>query len=263
MPSASAYGLVFHGSRDPRSQQAAQTLTTYVRQRLQVRTHVPQALGAIAGLASSLDPPPASLVSVQDTYLECHPQSLTDQLRDWLRALPAPSAPLTCRLIPVFLSAGVHVMEDIPTAIAALPTDYPAIHLRLTSYLGCQPGLTRVLNERMAAHPVEAWVLLAHGSRRSGANEQLEARAAQVGAVAAFWATPPSLEMRIQELAAVGLRRIGILPYFLFTGGVTDAIAQTVTQLTQSYPDLSLTLVPPLDANLAALADIVVNLADT
>jgi len=151
-------------------------------------------------------------------------------------------------------------MVDLPAAIAAVQTS-PNQMLTITPHLGSHPGLKRLLNECLSPLPMEAWILLAHGSRRSSANQAIEQLALDLGTVTAYWSTAPSLETRIHELAASGLRKIGILPYFLFSGAITDAIAQGVAQLRLTFPNLTLTLAQPLDVKIPELADLLVDLA--
>ena len=263
---------MFHGSRDPRSQQAAAALTQQVQQQIQHTPALPAALGQDLGWRSippaetvttrppSIEPP----LAIADAYLECHPLPLSQQLVHLVQQVtathPPSDAPLRLRVIPVLLLAGVHVREDIPAAVAIAQTQLPpTIHWEMTTHFGSCPGLHRIVMERLAGTPMEAWILLAHGSQRPGANQAIETLAERVGAIAAYWATAPNLETQIQALQADGLRRIGILPYFLFSGGITDAIAQTVATLTQRYPDLSLSLAETLDSN-AAIADVLVDL---
>ncbi|MDX2228800.1 MAG: sirohydrochlorin chelatase [Leptolyngbyaceae cyanobacterium bins.349] len=271
MHSSSAYILVFHGSHDPRSQRAAKQLTGYFRQAIQQAPCVAEAVGEVLDwrtppvMANRSVVTEVALIPVQDVYLECVAQPLPEQIQQFIEQfIEQPNAQADgsiiteWRVIPVFLLAGMHVMEDLPAAIAAVQS---AVPLTLLPHLGSHAGLRRLLNERMSVLPMEAWVLVAHGSRRAGANHRIETLAEHLGVVTAYWSTPPTLEQRLQELADSGLRRIGILPYFLFSGGITDAIAQTVSQLSQQCPQLSLNLVHPLDVNLPELADLLVDLA--
>jgi sirohydrochlorin ferrochelatase len=56
-----------------------------------------------------------------------------------------------------------------------------------------------------------------------------------------------------------GQQQIGIVPYFLFNGGITDAIAKNVAQLKQQFPATELHLANPLGASVE-LADLIGNL---
>jgi len=262
--SDSAYILVFHGSHDPRSQQAAQQLTESFRQKIGQTAQVSHAVGesfdwsnpSASNLSVITQPHP---IPVQDVYLECVPQPLPQQIEQFIEQTQAAGHPIAeYVVVPVFLLAGMHVTQDLPEAIATIGTTVP---LRITPHLGSCSGLRRILNERTSLLPMEAWMLLAHGSRRREANQIIENLADHLGVVAAYWATEPNLEQRLHELTTLGLKRIGILPYFLFSGSITDAIAERVSQLTTSFPQLQLTLAQPFDVNIPELADLVLDLA--
>ena len=57
-----------------------------------------------------------------------------------------------------------------------------------------------------------------------------------------------------------GYQNIAILPYFLFPGGITDAIANHLVQLQLKFPGVTLQLAAPLGVNME-LADIIWDLA--
>jgi len=59
-----------------------------------------------------------------------------------------------------------------------------------------------------------------------------------------------------------GYREIAILPYFLFSGGITDAIAQAVEALKLQFPGVSLYLAEPLGVS-GELADLIGDLIYT
>lgn len=161
------------------------------------------------------------------------------------------------QILPLFLLPGVHVMEDIPAEVAlAQQALGQKLKLDLRPHLGSHSGLIRLLANQLAKTKAEAWILLTHGSSRAGAKQPVEAIAQQLGAVSAYWAVAPSLASRVQELAIAGHQRIGILPYFLFAGGITDAIAQVVAQLQEQYPTVSFYLAEPLGAS-QELADLI------
>jgi len=152
-------------------------------------------------------------------------------------------------------------MEDMPAEVAqATRSLAPSVQISIQPHLGSHPGLHRLMTERMAAIPVEAWILVSHGSSRPGANQTIESLAHRLGAVSAFCACMPNLETRLLELMHLGMKKIGILPYFLFSGKTTDAIAQTVSTVSQKFPILDLIVTPPIDAT-PDLADLLVDLA--
>ncbi|MBD2018628.1 sirohydrochlorin chelatase [Leptolyngbya sp. FACHB-36] len=267
-----AYLLVFHGSRDPRPPLAAQTLAQLVAQRLQ-HAQESSTLGVVGGERSlwTIDAPPRPVAGsatatlqphVGIASLEGHPLPLHQQIEQFAQTLLPTLTPVRLVVLPLFLLAGVHVMEDIPAELAlAQQALGQQVTIDLHPHLGSHPKLQRVITERMATLPVEAWILLAHGSRRAGANQPIEAMAERLGALSAYWSVPPSLESRLQSLIQLGLSRVAILPYFLFSGGITDAIAQRVEALAQQFPTLDLQLTAPLDAS-AEIADLLVELCD-
>jgi sirohydrochlorin ferrochelatase len=193
--------------------------------------------------------------------LELSPVSLHKQITEFGdRAVECGYSRL--QIVPLFLLPGVHVMEDIPAQVAlAQQTLGQKLKLELRSHLGTHPGLIDLLANQLATTPSEAWILLAHGSRRAGAKQPVEAIAKQLGALSAYWSVAPSLQSRLQKLVSAGHQQIGIMPYFLFAGGITDAIAQAVEQLQAQFPAVNLHLAEPLGAS-QELADLILDLLD-
>jgi sirohydrochlorin ferrochelatase len=138
-------------------------------------------------------------------------------------------------------------MEDIPTEVGlASQVLGQDILIELQPYLGCHPGLERLLAKQFASATATARILLAHGSRRPGSRQPVEVMSKNLGAVTAYWSVPPSLETQVQELIIAGYKQIAILPYFLFAGGITDAIAQTTEKLQLQFLEVNLQLAEPL-----------------
>jgi sirohydrochlorin ferrochelatase len=193
--------------------------------------------------------------------LELAPLPLHEQIRQFASdALAAGCNQL--QLLPLFLLSGVHVMEDIPKEVAlALGSLGQSIVINQRSHIGAHPGLGRMLASQLVTEEVDARILLSHGSRRPGSNEAVEAVAEQLGAVVAYWSVKPTLEEQLLVLADAGHKQIAILPYFLFSGGITDAIAQKVVDLQKQFPGLQLSLAQPIGAS-AQLANLIVDLMD-
>ena len=247
----SAYLLVSHGSRDPRPQVA---------------------MNHLAVLISQLPPLPPR---VGTAYLELSSVPLHEQIKEFGVA----SGNNHLQIVPLFLLPGVHVMEDIPTEVAiAQQALGQELKINLRPHLGTHSGLSRLLVTQQAAtelnafnrcaacrqtpeSKIDAWILLAHGSRRPGSKQLVEVMATQLRAVSAYWAVPPKLELRVKELVSTGHKQIGILPYFLFAGGITDAIAEMVENLKLQFPTTNLLLAEPLGAS-AALADLIWDLIE-
>jgi len=218
-----AYLLVSHGSRDPRPDIAMQQL---------------------AGLLSEILPQGENFVGV--ATLEANIQPLHLQIQDFAHRVQAFGCQRV-QIIPLFLLPGFHVMTDIPAEIAlAEQAITEGMTIELRPYIGSYPGLEKSFAGMMTTIKADVSIILAHGSRRAGSHAPVENIAATVGAVTAYWSVPPSLEVRVQELIAAGYGRIAIFPYFLFTGGITDAIALAVETLKLQFPSVSFQLAQPL-----------------
>jgi sirohydrochlorin cobaltochelatase len=241
----SAYLLVSHGSRDPRPEIALQQLTDLIDKKQQNSLDISDRQKKLLGLA----------------YLETRPQPLHFQIKEFAHSAVVAGCD-NLKIIPLFLLPGVHVMQEIPEEVAlaqqAIGQD---ISLKLLPYLGSQPSLATLLSRQMVEITTHAWILISHGSRRPGSQQPVETIAANLGAVAAYWSVPPSLESRVAELASAGKEKIAILPYFLFAGGITDAIAQVTEKLKLKFPAVTFQLAQPLGAS-AELADLIWDLMD-
>lgn len=214
--SPSAYFLVSHGSRDPRPQIAMDDLAQRVAQDL------------------------ARPSLVQTGVLELG-QPLHQQLQEFAeRAVQTGCKSI--KLLPMFLLAGVHVMDDLPAEVAQVESQVP---IQICPHLGAA-DLGKLLDAKLA--PQSGRVLISHGSRRSGVQQSVEAIAAKLGAIAAYWSVEPKLETQVTKLVQQGGQQIEILPYFLFEGGITDAIAQQVAQIQQQFPAAQIQMRQPLGA---------------
>jgi sirohydrochlorin cobaltochelatase len=243
----STYLLVSHGSRDPRPQLALENLAQLLSQNLPILSN---------SVASSVP-------AVGTATLELGPAPLHEQICDF--AEHTLSLGLTeVQILPIFLLPGVHVAEDIPAQVEiARQTISSKLKIELQPHLGTQEaGLTNLVKTQMQEvaflpnlHSPK-WILLSHGSRRPGGNSTVEQVASKVGAVTAYWSVKPSLEEQIDNLVRDGQQQIGIVPYFLFNGGITDAIAKTVEQLKPQFPTAELHLANPLGASVE-LADLI------
>ncbi len=232
---STAYFLVAHGSRDRR-------LSISLSQLRQ-------------NFLKAAPPSSGGGLSVATGTLEFGPAPLAQQLCDFGQQVVAADVG-HLEILPLFLQTGVHVREDIPAAIAAAQSSLPqSLTVKTHPPLGSHPALAPALAHILGQHTVDAWVLMAHGSRRPGGNAPVEQMAQTLGLSTAYWSVAPSLQQTLQHLLDQGHRRIGILPYFLFPGKITDQIANWVTELTcqnrQTNPDLDLVLLSPLGMGLA------------
>lgn len=211
-----AYLLIAHGSRDRRSKAAFAALAEKLKPRL-------------AGGRNDR-------IHIHTAYLELSDQPLHQQIVQLVTTLSA-AAPLDeLHLLPLFLLPGVHVRDDIPAEAAqasTLLTDHCSLYLHdyLGAHQGFVPLLRRLLNPAIAAPKI----LLAHGSRRPGGNAPIEEMASRLQASPAYWAVEPFLSQQVSQIASQGHHEMVIQPYFLFPGGITNAIATELALLQQRF----------------------------
>ncbi|MEM9272897.1 MAG: sirohydrochlorin chelatase [Cyanobacteria bacterium P01_F01_bin.143] len=220
-----AYLLVFHGSRYATAAIAASRLANLLTERL-----------------------PNPLVST--AALELADLSLDESIIDFAQVAIADDYQ-TIQIVPLFLSQGVHVREDIPAAMALAQKKLgTTINLELTSSLGNCPEMPELLTQQLKSLSSSRTkrILLAHGSRLAGGNLPYEHLAKQLNAVNAYWSVPPDLAKIVKSLVRKENNTIEIILYFLFPGKITEAIAEQVQQLQAQFPQIDLILTPPLAA---------------
>jgi sirohydrochlorin cobaltochelatase len=214
----SAYLLVTHGSRDPRPQIGVKNLAKLLEERLINR-----------GFSQK--------IPIETACLELAEKPLHQQIIDYGdRLILAGYQQL--KIIPLFLLAGVHVMDDIPAEINKAKKYFThKLNLELLPYIGSETlGLTSILANKKIGIKADAWILLAHGSNRIEFKQPIEVMANRLNAVTAYWSIAPNLTTQITALVNYGYKHIGILPYFLFEGGITDAIAN----ICQQFPEVNI-----------------------
>jgi sirohydrochlorin ferrochelatase len=190
----------------------------------------------LASIAEQLDH------AVLGVYLECAVMSATGAIAQFLQQHPQTTS---VQILPLFLLPGVHVREDIPQAIAPLREQFPQINITILDYLGKDARLAPFLTPQFATYPTAQRILLAHGSRRAGANPEIVALAQSLHAHPAYWATEPSLATTIAELIPTNPASICVVPYFLFSGKIPLAIATQIEELQQTFPNTQFHLGKP------------------
>ncbi len=282
---STAYLLVSHGSRDPRSHHSAQALAALIAERLfydgnigmaiaadRAEANGAEANGAEARLSvptasgkAAIAPVPQRLL-IETAVLELGEYPLHHQIERFAHLAIAQGYG-QIRILPLFLLAGVHVMVDLPAEVAIARQQIgDRLPIQLQPHLGSHPDLITLLLRRVAESGTPpaakaATIVMSHGSQRPGANQPVEAIARHLGGIPAYWSMPPGLEAQVTALIDGGQKAIAIVPYFLFTGGITDAIATRVNALAQQFPDAQLHQVEPLGAT-PELAEIAIKLLD-
>lgn len=278
-----AYLLVCHGSRDPRPGQAVERLAQFVREALETQvgsvTSKPRPAQGTRVVTGRFDRLPSLAQAPHDqpqghgggrryvhylplvgtACLETGTLPLHQQIVDFGRRAAAAGV-TEIRVVPIFLLRGVHVLTDLPAEVQAAQGMLPEVTLKITAPLGDHPGLKAVVQERLQSTTADTWLLLAHGSRRPEGNRSVQSLAQSLGGSVAYWAVPPHLDTQIIHLIQQGVQRLAILPYFLFTGTITDTLTQRTEELAERFPGLGIHLLPPLGPS-PRLAHLVVDLS--
>ncbi|MEL6441527.1 MAG: CbiX/SirB N-terminal domain-containing protein [Cyanobacteria bacterium J06621_8] len=256
---SAAYFLVFHGSRDCRTQAAAsnlrQTLASKFSSILAQRNHLVKNTANFAlQPAVGLYPEAGSLIDIAPLELSAIP--LRESLVNFVQKASRQGINRV-KVIPLFLGPGVHVQEDIPAEVtAALNQLDSQVTLELSPYLGKYSGMIPLLERQFAEFPDSARILIAHGTKLSMGALYYQNLVQRLDAEVGYWSTTPWFNEQIERQIALGQRRIALMPYFLFPGKITTAIAQKVASLQQQYPHVSLFLGEPLSET-AALAELI------
>jgi sirohydrochlorin ferrochelatase len=207
-------------------------------------------------------------INVRTATLECHPLPLHQQIIE-AAYLNQASGFSRLKIVPLFLLPGVHVQVDLPAEVAIAQRHLVtaesqlenSIQLELCPYLGSSSQILEILAQKFNSDPSEVRIIFAHGSRRVGGNTVIENLANQLNAIACYWSVAPGLESVISQLDLEKTRKITILPYFLFSGGITDAIATQVQQYQQKFPKISFKIGSPLGAT-PELAQLILDLVN-
>lgn len=257
MISSSAYLLVFHGSRDYNAQHAAFDLVKQLNVKFESKHILTQHNYLESNI--SVSTPSNSFVDhplIEVTALELTPVSLREKLVVFAQKAYRKGY-LKVKVLPLFLAPGVHVQEDIPTEItAAIKKINNKLTVELSPFLGKYSGIVTLLSREFSELSAEARILIAHGSRLPQVAEYYSGLANHLEATMAYWSMSPCLEEQIVTQVKLGKSRIAIVPYFLFPGKITQAIATQITQLQQVYPQVKLCMGKPLGTT-AALAELI------
>lgn len=240
---SSAYMLVFHGSKDARTQYSMQNLVSKVNTLLNDRNSGLPNLG-IANMQISSPEKKLPLVSIGE--LELAPLSLHEQIQQFaLRAKLLQYGQV--KVLPVFLLPGIHVEEDmyaeIERARIILGDRFEIHHL---SYLGSYLDLTELLRHKFVAAEADARILISHGSTRVDGNRHIEQMAKRLGAVSTYCSVAPSLREKIEMAIVSGKKRIAIQPYLLFEGTIFNSIAREIATLQAEFPQVEILFGQPL-----------------
>lgn len=170
-------------------------------------------------------------VAVAGGFIELSPPPLADAVAglfsDGHRRIAA---------VPLMLVAAGHAKGDIPAALAREQSRHPGLAVAYGRPLGPHPTVLSLLRERLSEvdeQLTESVVLLVgRGSTDPDANSEvakvarLLAETAEVAGVEFAFVSlaQPGVPAGLDRCAALGAKRIVVLPYFLFTGVLPDRV---------------------------------------
>lgn len=93
---------------------------------------------SLAGRIGDLAGP--EVVSVRSAFLELARPSIPEGIEWCIR-----DGAQEVVVLPYFLSAGRHVMEDIPEVVRLKQHECPGVHIRIAPYIGQSPDLAGIL----------------------------------------------------------------------------------------------------------------------
>ena len=153
------------------------------------------------------------------------------------------------QLVPLFLLRGKHVMEDIPNEIELARKELGGmLDVEIGEHLGGSQGMLDLITNRFLHSPDSGRLIIAHGSRRVKGNRMVDSLAKSLGTAVAYWTKESDIEKQTIQLMQQGCSTLTIFPYFLFAGGITDAVAHLTEELAERFPRTNFRLLPPLGA---------------
>jgi sirohydrochlorin cobaltochelatase len=201
--------VVGHGSRDTRGAREFHELVCLVRERAPV---------PVEGGFIELSRPPIS---------EC-----VDRL--------AGGGAREISAVPLMLLAAGHAKDDIPATLVREKLSHPDLNFHYGRALGLRPELLEAMDERISAVVPEeekgetAVLVVGRGSSDPDANSDLakmarlffEGRQYPLVETAFVSLAPPSVPDALERCKSLGVRRVAVFSYFLFTGVLEERIRE-------------------------------------
>jgi sirohydrochlorin cobaltochelatase len=215
--------IVGHGSRDPRGAGEFHELVSLVRERAPV---------PVEGGFIELSRPPIS---------ECVNRLVGGGARE-------------ISAVPLMLLAAGHAKDDIPATLAREKMTHPDLDFHYGRALGLRPELLELMDDRISAVVPEddreetAVLLVGRGSSDPDANSDLakmarlffEGRPYPLVETAFVSLAPPSVPDALERCRRLGVRRVAVFSYFLFTGVLEERIREQSERFAAENPEMEL-----------------------
>ncbi|MEW2625976.1 sirohydrochlorin chelatase [Streptomyces sp. NPDC048106] len=210
-----------HGTRDDAG---AEAFRAFVRELARRRPELPVAGGFI-----ELSPPPLG-------------DAVAELVERGVRRFAA---------VPLMLVSAGHAKGDIPAALAREKERHPGISYTYGRPLGPHPALLDVLERRLAEAVGDqdragvTVLLVGRGSTDPDANAEVFKAArllwegrGYAGVETAFVSlAAPDVASGLDRCAALGARKIVVLPYFLFTGILPERVRRQTGEWAAAHPE--------------------------
>jgi sirohydrochlorin cobaltochelatase len=202
--------IVGHGSRDPRGAQEFHELVALLRAR-------------DAGL------------KVEGGFIEFSRPPISECVE---RLVGAGAREISA--VPLMLLAAGHAKDDIPATLVREKMSHPEVNFHYGRALGIRPELLELMDGRVSAVVPEderektAVLVVGRGSSDPDANSDLakiarlfyEGRPYPMVETAFVSLAPPSVPEALERCERLGVRRVVVFSYFLFTGVLEERIRE-------------------------------------
>lgn len=129
-------------------------------------------------------------------------------------------------IVPVLLSTGYHVLDDIPAVVAARPG------ITVARHLGPHPLLNAALADRLreaGGEGAESIALVGSPSRKPGAASELATAAAGLATLLGRPVEPANLDASLATLLSRFAGRVAVATYLLAEGYFFDSLQETAS----------------------------------
>lgn len=185
-------------------------------------------------------------------FLELESPSITSAIKECVN-----QGAMDLKIMPVFLSSGVHVTHDIPLEIKHAQKRHPHVEFNYGGPIGVDPIVGTILKQRLMEREFsyqkeECVLLVGHGSREEKPSDELHEIAnllkdeEDVYVQSCFLKTSYPLYEDVLDSEWISpYKKIYIVPHFLFAGVFTDKMTEIAMRVKEKYKDKEFILCDP------------------